>query len=142
MNSTDGTARVLIIDDRPAIRLVFRDFLDVLGYESDAACDGEDGVAMLAAAPELYRLVVTDMKMPGMSGLDVAAEVRRIAPGTEVLIVSGSAVPAEVEHIESLGYSFIHKPVTLRDFTAAVTRAFAAQRAEGELGQAELVGAR
>jgi DNA-binding NtrC family response regulator len=133
MHPTDRARRVLIIDDRPGIRLVFRDFLDVLGYESDAAVDGKDGLAMLAAAPDAYGLVVTDMKMPGMSGLDVAMRVRRLAPAAEVLIVSGSTVAEEVEHIESLGFAYIAKPVTLRAFTAAVERAFSLDHAAAEL---------
>ena len=133
MHQTDRTRRVLIIDDRPGIRLVFRDFLEVLGYQSDAAVDGEDGLNMLAAAPDAYGLVVTDMKMPGMTGLDVAMRVRNLAPGTDVLIVSGSTVPEEVERIESLGFSYIPKPVTLRAFTAAVERAFSADHAVAEL---------
>jgi DNA-binding NtrC family response regulator len=133
MQSTDRARRVLIIDDRPGIRLVFRDFLEVLGYQSDAAVDGEDGLSMLAAAPDAYGLVVTDMKMPGMTGLDVAIRVRDLAPTTDVLIVSGSTVPAEVERIESLGFSYIPKPVTLRAFTAAVERAFRLDHAVAEL---------
>src|SRR6185312_13836916 len=83
MDHTDRARRVLIIDDRPGIRLVFRDFLDVLGYASDAAVDGQDGMAMLAAAPDVYDLVVTDMKMPGMNGLDVATMVRHLAPSAD-----------------------------------------------------------
>lgn len=124
MDHTERTRRVLIIDDRPGIRLVFRDFLDVLGYASDAAVDGQDGMAMLTAAPDVYDLVVTDMKMPGMNGLEVATMVRRLAPAADVLIVSGSAVPEEVERIEALGFTYLQKPVTLRAFTAAVERAF------------------
>jgi len=133
MHHRERARRILIIDDRPGIRLVFRDFLDVLGYESDAAVDGKDGLAMLAAAPDAYGLVVTDMKMPGISGLDVAMRVRRLAPAADVLIVSGSTVPEEVERIESLGFSYIAKPVTLRAFAAAVERAFGLEHAGAEL---------
>jgi CheY-like chemotaxis protein len=133
MQSTDRARRVLIIDDRPGIRLVFRDFLEVLGYASDAAVDGEDGLSMLAAAPDAYGLVVTDMKMPGMTGLDVAMRVRDLAPATDVVIVSGSTIPEEAERIESLGFSYIPKPVTLRAFTVAVERAFSLDHAVAEL---------
>jgi DNA-binding NtrC family response regulator len=133
MDQTFRTRRVLLIDDRPGIRLVFRDFLDVLGYASDAAVDGEDGLAMLAAAPDVYDLVVTDMKMPGMNGVEVARAVQRLAPGAEVLIVSGSAVPEEVERIESLGFTFLQKPVTLRAFTSAVEHALGRGEAVAEL---------
>jgi DNA-binding NtrC family response regulator len=133
MNENPRTRRVLLIDDRPGIRLVFRDFLDVLGYASDAAVDGEDGLAMLAAAPDVYDLVVSDMKMPGMNGVEVAAAARRLSPGVEVLIVSGSAVPEEVERIEALGLTFLQKPVTLRAFTSAVERALGREEAVAEL---------
>jgi DNA-binding NtrC family response regulator len=71
--------------------------------------------------------------MPGMNGLEVASMVRRLAPAADVLIVSGSAVPEEVERIEALGFTFLQKPVTLRAFTAAVERAFGHDRDVVEL---------
>jgi DNA-binding NtrC family response regulator len=107
----DGRShRVLIIDDRAGIREVFRDFLDLLGYAADAAGDGTEGLEML--------------------------ERGDYGPETEVIIVSGSAVPDEVERIHRLGFAYLQKPVILRDFTATVARAFSARA----LGQPVLVG--
>jgi two-component system capsular synthesis sensor histidine kinase RcsC len=125
MNRADRSHRVLIIDDRAGIREVFRDFLDLLGYAADAAVDGTEGLEMLERGD--YGLVLTDLKMPGINGIDVATSVRRSRPETAVIVVSGSAVPDEVEFIRRLGFAYLQKPVILRDFTAAVARAFSAR---------------
>lgn len=135
MDHTWRPRRVLIIDDREAIREVFRDFLDLAGYPADAAGDGEEGLEMLERGD--YGLVLTDLKMPGMNGIEVATSVRRSRPETQVIIVTGSAVPDEVERIRCLGFAYLQKPVILRDFTAAVARAFSAPA----LGRPVLVGA-
>ena len=122
MSAPERQPRVLVIDDRPGIREVFREFLDVLGYGADVAPDGDRGLAMVAAGS--YGLVITDLRMPGMSGIEVATSVRREHPGLQVIVVTGSAEPEELDQLRGLNVPCLSKPVTLQDFTAAVARAF------------------
>jgi CheY-like chemotaxis protein len=119
-------ARILIIDDREGIRDVFQRFLGVLGLSADTAADGEEGLRMLGR--QKYALVISDLKMPGMSGIDVAEAVRQFSPETGVLIVSGSAVPDDLDRIRRLGVPYLPKPVMLNDFTRAVDDALRSAR--------------
>jgi CheY-like chemotaxis protein len=113
-----GPPKVLLIEDTKEVREVFSDFLDALGYDFSVASDGLQGVAMLERTP--YDLVITDFKMPGLSGLEVARAARQKRPGVEVIILSGSALPEDREQIERLGFRYLRKPIMLDDFIAAV----------------------
>ena len=114
-----GPLKVLLIEDTRSVREVFCDFLDVLGCEFSVASDGSEGLAMLERTP--YDLVITDLRMPGPSGLEVARVARAQRPGLDVIILSGSAGPEEREQMERLGLRYLCKPITLDDFIAAVT---------------------
>jgi len=113
-----GARRVLLVEDTKEVREIFSDFLDVLGYAFDVAGNGAQGIEMLEHCR--YDLVITDLKMPGVSGLDVASAARRTRPGIEVIVVSGSSMPMEDEQIERLGLRFLRKPVLLQNFMAAI----------------------
>lgn len=81
-------ARVLVVDDQDGVRRNVRNVLVVLaGCEVVEAASGEDALERLATQP--FDLVVTDLSMPGMSGLDLAAAVRRTGAGPPVLLLTG-----------------------------------------------------
>jgi CheY-like chemotaxis protein len=113
-----GSPKVLLIEDTKEVREVFSDFLDILGCDYSVASDGAQGLAMLERSP--YDLVITDLKMPGLGGLEVARAARQRHPGIEVIVLSGSAGPEEREQINRLGLRYLGKPIMLHDFIAAV----------------------
>jgi CheY-like chemotaxis protein len=75
--------RVLFIDDEAGVRAIFRDFLDILGHEVDAAASGEERLALFDR--DRHDLVLTDRFMSGMSGPEVAHAIRARCPGTQQL---------------------------------------------------------
>jgi PAS domain S-box-containing protein len=91
-------ARVLVVDDDPEVRHVTASFLAGFGYEETEACDGPTALDLLAR--ERFDLVVADLAMPGMSGVELASEVRTRAPDMPVLILTGHAdamrIPADL----------------------------------------------
>lgn len=125
-----GAPRVLLVEDTKEVREIFSDFLDVLGYEFNVALHGAQGIEMLERAP--YDLVITDLKMPGVGGLEVAKAARRLRPAAEVIVVSGSAMPDDDEAIEGLGLRFLRKPVLLQDFIAAIEATSAVSTQAGQ----------
>lgn len=88
-----GTA--LLVDDEDLVRLSTADMLQDLGYHTLEASSGEAAFGMIASGVEID-LVVTDHLMPGMTGSDLARQIREIRPGLPVLLVSGYA---EVEGV-------------------------------------------
>src|SRR5688572_30337182 len=66
--------RVLVIDDQPLLRDLLAEFLELLGHTSDLVADGPEALARFD--PLVHQAVITDLLMPGMTGLEVAASIR------------------------------------------------------------------
>ena len=80
--------RVLICDDEPDIRLLFRLAFEALGAEVIEAVDGDDCIERMSTCPDL---VILDLYMPKRDGLSVLPELKQMCPGARVLVVSSHA---------------------------------------------------
>ncbi|MFM8372894.1 MAG: response regulator, partial [Bacteroidota bacterium] len=80
-------AKILIVDDETPIRRTLRDILEFEGYEVDEAVDGLDCVAKVQK--EKYDVVITDIKMPKMDGIEALERLQILSPETPVIMVSG-----------------------------------------------------
>ncbi len=98
---------IMLLDDDAPLLYVLSRFLERLGYRVTAHSSATDALQDLRARPDAFHLVVTDFNMPGMSGLDVGREVRRIAPQIPVVLASGHLRPSEVEAARQSGISEI-----------------------------------
>jgi CheY-like chemotaxis protein len=107
-----NTARkVLVVDDDPAVRKSIDRVLTGKGYAVITAENGEE--AMRKLNEEKYDLVYTDIRMPGMSGLEVAEEVKARKPWTPVVIITGYGTDAAQARAKAAGVSsFVHKPLS------------------------------
>jgi CheY-like chemotaxis protein len=103
--------KVLVVDDDPVVGKSFDRVLSGKGYVVVTAEDGYDAMAKLQA--ENYDVVFTDLRMPGMSGLEVAERVRTRQPWTPVVIVTGYGSTKSEERAKAAGVSdFLHKPLS------------------------------
>ena len=126
------TGRILFIDDDRAGREVALFNLRKAGYEVTAASDGQEGLA--AFSPEKFDLVVTDVKMPGLSGIDVLRRVRTQSPDTPVLVITAFGnVETAVEAMKAGAYDFIGKPFHRDQLLLSVEKAFERQRLSAEV---------
>ena len=83
------SARILVVDDDDDVRAVAAAMVEELGYESVSAASGDEALAILGREP--FRLLLTDVAMPGMSGVELAQRARLIAPDMGILFASGYA---------------------------------------------------
>ncbi len=103
---------ILIIDDEAGVREVLASFLSERGHDVRQASSGEEGVWALEEGPA--ELVITDLKMPGMSGIEVLRRVRERWPAAEVVLVTGfGTMDDAVEALRLGAYDFLIKPVRL-----------------------------
>jgi CheY-like chemotaxis protein len=103
---------VLVIEDDTALRESTRRLLERQGYRVVDAGNGAEALARWNALAEKPALVLTDLVMPGMTGHQVVAELRRLAPRLKVLFISGySSVIAGKELELSGNDTFLQKPV-------------------------------
>ena len=112
--------KILIVDDEPWVRDVFRDFCDLTdAFEVDLAESGAKAVEMIA--DQQYDLVTMDLIMPEMSGLDALEKIKELAPRTPVVVVTGNATEKLVNRAGVLGAcQVMYKPVMLDDFIEAL----------------------
>lgn len=94
-----------------------------LGFETTAVADGASGLSSLADGS--YDLVLTDLRMPRASGLDVARGARAISPPPALIIVSGFANAEEEAEIRLVGANFLQKPFDIETAQKVIRDALA-----------------
>ena len=119
------SARLLIVDDEKGNLEVCQETLQAQGYEVRACVSGREALEHLGSGR--YDLVITDLSMPGMSGIDVARNVKRHHPKTPVVLVSGWAIQQNDEDIREAGIDIVlAKPLHMDVLVDAVQRLLAA----------------
>lgn len=103
--------KILVVDDDPVVGKSFDRVLSGKGYAVITASNGDEALKKLRS--ESYDLVFTDIKMPGMSGLEVAERVKASQPWLPVVIITGYGTEANEARAEAAGVSgFLHKPLS------------------------------
>ncbi|MFZ3114994.1 MAG: sigma-54 dependent transcriptional regulator [Syntrophales bacterium] len=122
---------ILVIDDDVSLRRVLEYNLQEEGYEVCTAATGEEGLEIFARRQP--PLVITDMKMPGMDGLQVLKEIKKQAPDTLVIIITAfGAVDAAVEAMKIGAYDYITKPFNRAALRLTVQKALQFNRLAAE----------
>ena len=131
-------SRVLIIDDDDSFREVMLFHLEEDGIEADAAADGQAGLA--AFDPDVHAVVVTDLKMPGLDGMEVLRQIRERAPATVVVVISAfGTIEKAVEALKGGAFDFIPKPCSRDHFKVVVNKALEHHRLENRVHELEFV---
>jgi CheY-like chemotaxis protein len=117
---------VLVAEDEALTRLVVRRILEADQYAVIEVMDGEKALQALEHANPPVDLLLTDLSMPVLGGLEVIGAVRAHIPDLPVLVMTGSPIAAETAAaLEAHGVAVIHKPVGLVTLVGAVRRALA-----------------
>lgn len=112
---------VLIVDDEKNIRLTLSQTLEVLDLETDTAVNGEEALAKLRGKE--FGLILLDLKMPGMDGMEVLRQVRDIRPDIRVIIITAhGTIESAVEAMKLGAVDFIQKPFAPIEIRELVTR--------------------
>lgn len=121
LEASYGRARVLVVDDEQDIRELLCDLLN-FDYHCVAVSSAEAALDLLAA--QQFDLVVSDITMGGMSGLEMIPHVLSLAPETVVVMISGmQTIESAIEALRVGAFDYIMKPFDLRQVEAAVKRA-------------------
>ncbi len=125
--------RILIVEDRDSLRRMLREAMTGEGWEAETAADGEAAITRLAAAP--FDLVLTDLKLPGASGLDVLAAARAAQPDLPVVVITGyGTVKTAVEAMKLGAWDFLEKPVEIEELFRLADAATGGGRGGEEAG--------
>jgi len=121
-SEADCRARVLIVDDEPSIRDLLSRTLALADYEVDSAPDGTTAVDRLRIMD--YDLLITGLRMPGVDGLSVIREARRLKSNIPIIIVTGHSSEASAIEAINLGVQgYLTKPFRVPRVLAAAAKA-------------------
>jgi CheY-like chemotaxis protein len=113
---------VLVVEDDPALLRMYARGLEAVGYVVQGACDGAEALRLVTTAP--FDTVVSDLRMPRMSGLDLALEVRRRIPELPILLMTAQLDPQAYAQARAAGVvRYLLKPVGLEQLARAVSTA-------------------
>jgi excisionase family DNA binding protein len=117
-----GRARILVVDDEATIRDLLLKTLALAEYDVDLAPDGRAALERLRMVP--YDLLITDLKMPGVDGLAVIREARRLKADIPVIIITGFSTEASAIEAVNLGVSgYLTKPFRVPRVLAVAAKA-------------------
>ncbi|PNV87734.1 MAG: Fis family transcriptional regulator [Desulfobacteraceae bacterium] len=114
-------ARVLVVDDEPMVCLALTNWLEEENYFAQAVEDGPQAVQ--AVREENWDIVLLDLRMPGMDGMEVLKQVKEIAPQTVVIMMTAYAsIPGAVQAMQEGAYDYIVKPLDVDQLTLMLKR--------------------
>lgn len=113
------SASILVVEDDPVMSQKLSQFLVDQGFAANTARSGAE--AMVKIRSEGYDVVITDLVMPGMDGMELLKEIKKFKPSTKVLMITAfGTVPSAVEAIKKGAENYILKPFKLEDIRAAL----------------------
>jgi two-component system cell cycle sensor histidine kinase/response regulator CckA len=118
-----GTAKILLIDDDKPIRDLVIEFLETLGYQVHAEADGNSGLNYFRENHSEINLVIMDMIMPEMGGVELFSEIKEIQPDIRILLSSGyGSQKGSILNLIQQGTPFLQKPISLKELSDAVAK--------------------
>ena len=141
---------VLIVDDKDSLRDMLAKTLSVEGYEVESAADGENAIKL--ADTRRFDVVLTDLRLPTMDGIEVLSKLKEMDPSQEVIMMTAFGTIETAVHAMKLGaFDFLTKPFDPEHLTLLLERALETQRLAAEnvllkeelssrLGAAEIIG--
>jgi DNA-binding response OmpR family regulator len=123
--------RILVVDDEKNIRLTLSQALETLGIPVQTAADGEEAMQKLQDSD--FSLVLLDLKLPGMDGLEVLRRIRESRPKTRVIMITAhGTIDYAVEAMKLGAVDFLRKPFSPAEIRRLVSRVLERQDPDGE----------
>lgn len=123
-----GRPRILVVDDEASIRDLLSKTLALADYEVETAADAADALNRIRAVP--YDLMIADLRMPGMDGLTLIRQAKRIRAELPVIIITGYSSEASAIEAVNLGAAgYLRKPFRVPEVLAAAAKALGAPAA-------------
>jgi len=117
-----SSERILVVDDELFVRELLLEFLSAQGYEVSLADSGEKAVELMQTQPA--DLVLVDLKMPGINGIEALRQIKKIAPDVRAIIMTGyPTIESSIEALRHGAYDYVIKPFKLDDLKSSIERA-------------------
>jgi DNA-binding response OmpR family regulator len=116
-----GNKRILVIEDDREMRSLLKDYIEDAGYEVDSVEDGSEAFRKLAR--ETFDLMITDIRMPGLSGLDILPGLKKLLPQAPIIVITAFG-NEEVHHkvLERGANAYLEKPIHLEELRILIQK--------------------
>jgi len=122
-------ANILLVEDDISVRILAARAIETAGHSVTLADDGDEGLAAICASEGCFDLVVSDIRMPAMDGIEMAKAAAARYPGLRILLMTGYAEQRErAADLNGIVLDVLSKPFTLAEIRERVTRALAMDR--------------
>lgn len=125
-------SKILVIEDEKNMREILKILLEGEGYEVSAATDGVEGLGWINR--EIFDLIITDIKMPGVDGFQVLRKAQEISPETLVIMITAfGTTESAIESLKLGAYDYLHKPFKIDEIRLVVKNALEKRKLRGEV---------
>lgn len=123
------TPRILIVDDDPELRKSLRAALEINHFE---VAEAEDvASAMVALKGRFFNVVLLDIHLPGLSGLDALKQIRELQPLSRVIMITAYPSPqSAIDALNQAAFGYLEKPIDMKKLMMKLSRALVQQREE------------
>jgi CheY-like chemotaxis protein len=111
---------ILVVDDEHGVRVMVARMLTLSGYAVVSAQSGEEAISIVHDYAAPIDLLLTDVRMPGMSGPELAHELRKLRPGIKVMYMSAYARDVLPSGVQDSDVPFLNKPFTMRTLALSI----------------------
>ncbi len=120
MMAEEQSLHILVAEDEPEAARMMADYLESKGYRVSLANDGIAAIELQQRDPA--DLVITDIRMPRLGGLEIISELRADAPALPIIVVTGIPLYSDPEELTEGPFAVLRKPISLRDLVEEVAR--------------------
>jgi DNA-binding response OmpR family regulator len=119
---SESRSKLLVVDDEQAVRTTMAASLGLMGYDVEQACNGEEALGVLQRGPR--DLVVMDLCMPGMDGVELMQRARQIQPDLSIIVLTGHAtVESAITAVRTEADDYLLKPIKIQELAAVISQA-------------------
>ena len=116
---------ILIVDDEPAVLKVMKIVLEKSGFQVVLAGNGAEALEIFEQMRDQIRILITDMAMPGMNGLDLIRAIRNLNPAVHIVATTGMTTPDQMQAISDAGVNHVlSKPCSSHQLIELIRRLF------------------
>ena len=122
----DNKKRILIVEDDEEMRSLLKDFFEEDGFETDSASNGSEAFRKIAKEP--FDLIITDIRMPGLTGLDILPGIRKLQPEAPIIVITAfGSEEVQQKAFERGATSYLEKPIHFHNLRTLIHEMFSKQ---------------
>jgi DNA-binding NtrC family response regulator len=122
----DNKKRILVVEDDAEMRSLLKDFFEEEGFETDSVSNGSEAFRILVR--ELFDLVITDIRMPGLTGLDIIPGIKKLQPDVPIIVITAFGSDEIRDRAMARGAtSYLEKPIHFQNLRTLIHDMFSKQ---------------